>query len=219
MCEAREADARCARCARHGTLVAELAPHGAHESPCCLGETLDKEQDRGIGGTIVRRHRGHAPVTRLKPKRQLYSADWPSSPGYLPPRNRDLSLLGCRTNRVFFVPQAALARAPHPPSMENHIPSRGRGKLQCLPLKLNGGPGLLWSNKRPGPSFFWDGSIRAEHCPVSTRGVRTWLRSGSQRTLSQRPPAVPPPECRTGGTRRERFPLKTAKPSRARRRC
>jgi hypothetical protein len=41
-----------------------------------------KNQDRDAGGPVVRRRRGRASVTRLKPKRQLCSADWPSAGKY-----------------------------------------------------------------------------------------------------------------------------------------
>ncbi len=53
----------------------------ARVAPCNTPSTRSrrraKTQDRGTGGPDARRRHDHAPVTRLKPEPQLFSADWP----------------------------------------------------------------------------------------------------------------------------------------------
>jgi hypothetical protein len=77
---------------------------------------------------IVRRRRGRTPVTRLKPERQLCSADWPGAKAA--PRHRDLSLLGC--TKIGSFRDDTPRHAPPSPSMETHVSVR-RGRLRCLP--------------------------------------------------------------------------------------
>jgi hypothetical protein len=105
----------------------------------CPEKTRPRRRQTRFCPPAPRSHRGYP----IKPKRQLYSADWPSRE--VAPSNQDSSVFGC-AEKVVSRRHARRRQRHHPPSVENHISRETRG-TSMSPTGLNGGRRRAWRNK------------------------------------------------------------------------